>query len=119
MRKAQSINHLWGGRYRWSLIQAQSYYYQVYRYIFQNPVRANLVKRVEQYQFSSLKEEVPFPLHTFIPMSFGGLEGEIQWLNQHYDEEDRQLIKLGLRKNQFDINRKKQKAFHDRLSKLE
>jgi len=114
-RRVHCTNHLWGSRYRWSLIEAQAYYYQVYRYIFQNPVRANIAKRVENYPFSTLKENVPFPLHTFIPMSFGGLKGELQWLNQHYDEEDRQLIKLGLRKNQFDINRKKQKAFENRV----
>jgi putative transposase len=93
------------------------YYYQVYRYIFQNPVRAKIVSRVEDYPFSTLKENVPFPIHSFIPMSFGGLAGEICWLNTEFDEEDRKLIRLGLRKNQFDINKRKLKAFQERVIK--
>lgn len=104
-------NHLWGGRYKWSLIQSQRYYYQVYRYIFQNPLRAGLVKKVEDYQYSTLTKEVPFPLHTFVPMSFGGREGEIAWLNELYDSEDAKLIKLGLRKSQFDVTKRKLKTF--------
>lgn len=118
-RQSNSMNHLWGGRYRWSLIQSQNYYYQVYRYIFQNPVRAKIVSHVEDYPFSTLSEAVPFPLHSFIPMSFGGLAGEKIWLNQQYDEEDRKLIHLGLKKNQFDINKKKLKAFQNRLVVLD
>lgn len=111
MRRAQSINHLWGGRYKWSLIDSQTHYYQVYRYIYQNPIRAGLVDKVENYSFSTLRTPVPFPLHSFVPMAFGGEEGELIWLNERFDKEDQELIKLGLRKSQFDINRRKLKAF--------
>lgn len=110
-KRADSINHLWGGRYRWSLIESQAYYFQVYRYIFQNPIRANICKRVEDYPYSSLKS-VPFPLHSFIPMSFGGAEGELLWLNEYFNKEDEGLIKLGLRKSQFDVAQRKLKAFN-------
>jgi putative transposase len=118
-RRASSRNHLWDGRYKWSLISSPMYYYQVYRYIFQNPIRANLVSKVEDYPFSTLKEMVPFPLHTSVPFAFGGQAGEFLWLNQEYDEEDRKLIKLGLKKNQFDINRRKLKSFEHRIKKLD
>ncbi|HXH74010.1 MAG TPA: transposase [Bacteriovoracaceae bacterium] len=114
-KRAQTMNHLWGGRYRWSLITSQTHYFQVYRYIFQNPVRAGIVSRVEDYQFSTLRAEVPFPLHSSVPMTFGGGEGEIIWLNEKFDSEDLELIQKGLRKGQFDVNRKKFKAF-SRLS---
>lgn len=110
-RKAENINHLWGGRYKWSLIESQTHYYQVYRYLYQNPLRAKICQRVEEYPFSTLRE-VPFPLHTFVPMSFGGHEGELHWLNEHYDQEDQELIKLGLRKHQFDVSQRKIKAFN-------
>lgn len=110
-RKLETQNYLWGGRYRWSLIDSQRHYYQVYRYIYQNPIRAGLVKRVEDYSFSTLKRDVPFPLHSTVPMSFGGQEGELLWLNEKYEEEDLKLIKLGLRKSQFDVDKRKFKAF--------
>lgn len=109
--RARLTNHLWGGRYRWSLIESQRHYYQVYRYIYQNPIRARIVARVEDYPYSTLQGEFPFPLHSFIPMSFAGAEGERIWLNEKYEKEDIELIRTGLKKQQFDLNKKKLKAF--------
>jgi putative transposase len=114
-RSSKTINHLWGGRYRWTLIDSQRYYFQVYRYLFQNPLRAGIVSKVEDYPYSTLKGEMPFPLHSFVPLSFGGHEGELLWLNQRFEDEDQELIRLGLRRTQFDLNKKKLKAF-ERLS---
>lgn len=113
-KKKENALHLWEGRYRWSIIESQTHYFQVYRYIFQNPIRANICRRVEDYPYSSLKE-VPFPLQTFVPLSFAGEEGELVWLNERYDSEDEVLIKLGLRRSQFEITQRKLKAFN-RLS---
>lgn len=112
--RAGGINHLWGSRYKWSLIESQNHYYQVYRYVFQNPVRAGICDRVEDYPYSTIKE-VPFPIHSSIPLSFGGKEGELHWLNERYNRKDEELIKLGLRKHQFDVNQRKLRAFN-RLS---
>jgi putative transposase len=106
------MNHLWGGRYRWSVIESQTHYYQVYRYIYQNPIRAKLVNKVEDYQFSTLRKDLPFPLHSNVPMSFCGEEGELLWLNEKYQDEDLDLIKLGLRKTYFDLEKRKLKAFN-------
>jgi putative transposase len=97
-------SHIWT-RYKWSLISSPAHYYQVYRYIYQNPIRAGLVERVELWPYSSLKI-VPFPLCTHVPMSFCGEEGERIWLNQRYSSEDQQLIRLGLRKFQFDVSQR-------------
>ena len=45
-------------------------------------------------------------------MSFGGAEGELCWLNENYSKEDEDLIRLGLRKHQFDISQRRVKAFN-------
>ena len=110
-RKANTIIPLWGSRYKWSLIQSQAYYYQVYKYIYQNPIRAQIVSKVEDYTFSSL-HEVPFPIHSFVPLSFAGKEGERIWLNESFDSESQELIKLGLKKHLFDVNKRKIKVFN-------
>lgn len=59
-RYAQYINlkykrtgTLWEGRHRSSLIQTENYLLSCYRYIELNPVRAGMVKRPEEYQWSS------------------------------------------------------------------
>lgn len=107
-RRAGQINHLWGARYKWSLIESQRYYMEVYRYIFQNPVRAKITGKVEDYAFSSLNSEMTFPLHSFVPMAFGGKEGECVWLNQKYDTEQQELIQLGLKKCLFEVSKSRQ-----------
>ena len=109
--KSNMINHVWGGRYKWSLIESQTHYFQVYRYIYQNPTRVGICERVEDYPYSTLRP-CPLPIHSFIPFSFGGLEGELLWLNEKYEKEDQELIKLGLRKSQFDVSQRKLKAFN-------
>ncbi len=59
-RYAQYINKrygrtgtLWEGRHRSSLVHAQQYFLICMRYIELNPVRAGLVERPEEYQWSS------------------------------------------------------------------
>jgi putative transposase len=104
MRKtAAAIPHQWDPDYQWTQINNRGHYYQVYRYIYQNPVRAGLVNRVESYRYSTLRASVPFPLHCHIPFAFGGPEGELLWLNQLFSSEDRETIQEGLMKSEFDV----------------
>lgn len=110
--RSQSMNHLWGNRYKWSLIQSQAHYFQVYRYIFQNPIRAKISQKVQDYPFSTL-HPCPLPLHSFIPMSFGGQEGELLWLNEVFQKDDQEVIKLGLKKQQFDVSKRNLKLFNN------
>jgi len=44
---------LWEGRYKASLVEEESYLLSCYRYIELNPVRAGMVKRIEDYPWSS------------------------------------------------------------------
>lgn len=113
-RRARSSRPLWDGRYRWSLIESRSHYLQVYRYIYQNPLRARIVSKVQEYPYTTLKS-VPFPIHSCISMSFGGHEGEFIWLNETIEKDAELLIKLGLRKQYFSINKRKQKIFNKLL----
>lgn len=117
-KRLKKHNHLWGGRYKWSLISSQKHYLQVYRYIYQNPIRAKIVSKVEDYPFSTLQKDLPFPIHSHVSMSFGGIEGERIWLNQIYREDEIRLIRLGLRRFEFDIRKRALKEF-DKLSKPE
>ena len=45
--------HLWGGRFKSCLVQAEQYALMCYRYIELNPVRAGMVGRADQYAWSS------------------------------------------------------------------
>jgi putative transposase len=48
------INRIFGDRYYWQIIQSDRRYQNVVRYIFQNPLRKKIVKRCENYRYSTL-----------------------------------------------------------------
>jgi putative transposase len=52
-RRWRRAGHLFQGRYRAEMIEDESYYWTVSRYIHLNPVRAGLVNRPEQWTWSS------------------------------------------------------------------
>lgn len=47
-------NHKFSNRYRWSIINNENYLKNVYRYIYQNPVRAQITESCGDYPYSSL-----------------------------------------------------------------
>jgi len=52
-RRHRRPGHLFQGRYRAEMIEDESYYWTVSRYVHLNPVRAGLVARPEQWEYSS------------------------------------------------------------------
>ena len=99
-------NNIWDPSYNWSSINSHRHYLQVYRYIYQNPLRAKLVYKVEDYPFSTLRSDLPFPLHSRVSMNFCGEEGERFWLNQRYRPDFENSIRQGLKKRNFEMDAK-------------
>jgi len=54
-KKHNQSGHLFQGRFKSLLIEKDSYLIELSRYIHLNPVRANIVKRPEDYRWSSLR----------------------------------------------------------------
>ena len=52
-RKHKRTGHLFGGRFKGTLIEKQAHLMEVIRYVVLNPVRAGMVKRPEEYRWSS------------------------------------------------------------------
>lgn len=123
-KKTSRINHIYGGRYRWTLITNDLYYANCFRYIYQNPLRAKIVDRVEDYQFStasgrgnkltSLVTEFESH-HSMIPKNE---YDRASWLNIVPDPKVDRRTKIGLRKAVFEIgvDRNTKKAIDLRLS---
>nr|WP_093315079.1 transposase [Tindallia californiensis] len=72
-RKYSRRGHLFQDRYKSEVIEDDGYLLTVLRYIHQNPLKAGIVKNIEQYPWSSYKEyiskkdicETEFPLRVF------------------------------------------------------
>ncbi len=53
--KSGAINQKFSNRYKWSIVDKENYLMNVYRYIYQNPVRAKITLTCDSYPYSSLK----------------------------------------------------------------
>ena len=56
--KYQRSGRLWESRYHSCIVDKEKYLWAVARYIEQNPVRARMVKRAEDYTYSSAKAHI-------------------------------------------------------------
>jgi len=52
-KKNKRSGHLWQGRFKSWLVANEAYLYTLMIYIEQNPLKANIVKRLEEYPYSS------------------------------------------------------------------
>ena len=108
------INHVFGGTYRGTLIEQDLYLYNVYRYIYQNPVAAKLCTKVEHYPYSTLKyllaKNYPLALSDFIAENNSPIPGDLKdrlvWLNRIMTQEQRNLISRALKKSTCEFPRK-------------
>ncbi|MFA6236214.1 MAG: transposase [Bacteriovorax sp.] len=102
-----NINHILGGRYKWCLIQSQKYFGNCYRYVYQNPRRAMLTHRCEDYPFSTLHFIVNnknFVVPLFDQMGFK--DGyNLNWINDEIDETEKEMLKTALRRSELKVLR--------------
>ena len=68
LQRSIRISRVFGGRYKWCLIRSQTYLYNCYRYIYQNPLRAGVVSECEDYPYSTLhnlvhQKSLPFAIY--------------------------------------------------------
>jgi putative transposase len=102
-KRTGQINQIFGGRYKWCLIQSQNYFMNCYRYVYQNPVRAGLSKDCQSYPFSTLNyalgnDEFVIPIQD--KYGFKDEHG-LRWLNQKIEESEKELLRKGLYRSIF------------------
>jgi putative transposase len=94
-------NRMFGSNYKWSLIKNHRYFHNVFRYIYQNPLRAGITEQCENYPYSTLHYtsnniETPFDF-----TKLDQLESNLSFINEKLDFEKSNQIKKGLRKSIF------------------
>jgi len=102
------INRIFGGRYQRTIIEKSSYFRNAFKYVYRNPVEAGLCTNVEDYPFSTLRWEAnrsPLPLSLPPDWMFNEIpanqEEQIRWLNEPFQGKQREIIRLGLRRQVF------------------
>jgi putative transposase len=99
---------VFGSRYHWSLINDETYWMNAVRYVYQNPLRADLVKKVEVFPYSSLQfvlgqkaPEYPMnPLRIEVG-AYPQFELDLEWLNTRLSRELVSAYRRGFRRSTF------------------
>lgn len=104
---AERINQVYGGPYHASVIVNDRQLENVYRYVYQNPMRAKIVETPEQYRYSSLQQKLGLS-HGWIPLVpdallFSNLESTLRGLAKPFEPEEADVIRTGLKKANFEL----------------
>jgi REP element-mobilizing transposase RayT len=94
--KTKRTGRVFGARYYWSIVTTDGYFDFALKYVYRNPVKANMVNLVEDYRFSTLNSLLGtrplfFPIHP--PLGSASLIPNNQlveflaWLNQPFRKE--------------------------------
>lgn len=99
------INRVYGSRYRGCLIDNYHYLLSAYKYIYQNPIRAGLSDRAQDYKFSTLNTSIHFPfnIEEIVPLTLQSRNKEIEsrWINETFTPDEGSSIRSGLAKPKF------------------
>ena len=108
--RAGRCGHLFRGRYHWTVIDSGLYAAHAVRYVYLNPVRAEIIERemIELYPFSTLPCILGrrAPALKLTPLDSMHLPHEPQllldWLAEPTRAEDNELMRKALRRARFD-----------------
>lgn len=104
-KSSDRINQTYGNRFFRSLIETERHYLCVYKYIYQNPIRAGLSLKAEEYPFSTL-HSLTGKAHSIIPVEsdnilFPNAEETLTWLNTTPHSKLIEGIRKGLKRSTF------------------
>jgi len=111
-RNSGRIGRVFGSRYHWTLIDNEHYFDCALKYVYRNPVKANLVELVEDYEFSTIKmvisnQFVILKMHPPIGhLSLIPNENKsefLSWLNRPFPNEEYSAIKKAFQKTKFEM----------------
>jgi putative transposase len=89
-----SSGHLWQGRFKAFPIEQDEHLLTVLRYVERNPVRANLVRRAEQWRWSSVSQwQAPRCAEFLMPGPIQRPKDWLAWVNEALTEAE--MVALG------------------------
>ena len=109
-RLSGRINKVWGGPFFSSVIANPLYFFHAYKYVYRNPVRANLCDRVELYPYSSLavllgNSRTVLPMCDDTILFEEGLQSTLDWLNTDFSEVENKSLRNSLRRSTFKLRK--------------
>lgn len=94
------ITQNFSNSYRWTIVDKQSYLQNVYRYIYQNPVRADITESCISYPYSSLHfNKIESKKFNFKPHF--NYSSSKSWFEKRYGCDYDSMIKVALKRPYF------------------
>jgi putative transposase len=90
-RRQKASGHLWQGRF-YSTILDDVHLYSAVRYVENNPVRARVVKKAEEYPWLSVKEHLGVPTDYVVTKTFYLLKEIDNWRKYLAEKENETMI---------------------------
>jgi putative transposase len=102
------INQIWGSRFSRTRLGTEMHFRNCYKYIYRNPVKAGIVRGVEEYQYSSLsgllgRREILIPIQDDPFLFDDNVEKTILWLNETPAQQAEESIRAALRRSDFKL----------------
>ncbi len=112
------INHVFGGKYHWSVLTKNEHYALATKYLFRNPCKAGVCDRVEEYKYSTLSRQngrydslnlkiydTPESFYDYID-DFTSHDF-LDWLNEPFENELDDRVQKALRRTEFKLPKNK------------
>jgi len=104
-RTGNRINQTYAGRYYKTILQSYNYYLNAYKYNYQNPISAKVVRQVEDYKYSTLngllgKSKLVIPIIEDQTL-FSSVDKTLLWLNKIISADKKEAIRWGLKRQYF------------------
>ncbi len=120
----QQTGTIWEGRFKSCLVDSEHYLFTLHKYIEMNPVKANMVKQVADYKWSSYHHNALGEVDNLITEHslYGELGGTLEQRRTHYrnlfdnldiSQQQAQISKATLAGDVYGSD-----AFHTKISKL-
>lgn len=109
-RLSGRINQTFGSRHHKTIVSNAQYFFDVYKYVYRNPVRAGLCSRVEDYPYSTLRgllgfERISIPLgEDTILFGDERTESVLAWLNENPQTGLEDEVRQALRHRIYELN---------------
>lgn len=105
-----NLNQNFGARHFRCLMTSHHYLLNAYKYVYRNPVKAGLCRRVEDYRYSSLQmylglQPIAYPLSEDCTL-MNDIDSTLAWLNKTHSNSQWKDIRIALKHSEFKLPRK-------------
>jgi len=107
-------NHKFANRYKWTIVDSKNYLWNIYRYIYQNPIRAKLCKICIDYPYSSLRLSPMQRMKLNFKVHISYFKNR-EFMENVFCAETVSVIKKSLKKERFELSQKDRKFVRMKL----